>query len=454
MSPRHESAEVFPSLAELVALRGAARRIELDAQRLALATSSGAYRSVFRGRGLEFDEVRVYQPGDEVRAIDWRVSARRGRVHTKLYREERERPVLLLVDLHPGMLFGSRWLKSAQALHAAALLAWAAERAGDRVGGVVVARAGHRAHAARLRQEAVLGLLQTLVELQPRAIQPPCDALLNEGLRRLAAGAHPGSLIPVLSDFQGLDAAGERQLQRLALHNDLLLVWIFDPLEAEPPPPGQYRLGVAGRILALDSSALAERWRQRFEQQRARLEQLARRLRCPVLPLASDAPAAQVLARGGMKTATDPLAALRPLHVPAPVEWWPPAPGWWVLVGLGVALLTLVWWLRRRRALRRAALRELRRLQDDARGDGDFAAGVNQLLRRFALVCYPRREVAALSGEAWLAFLETHSPAGGFAAGPGRALLRAPYAPRCEFDRDALAVLARGWIRRQRVSLE
>lgn len=152
-----------------------------------------------------------------------------------------------------------------------------------------------------------------------------------------------------------------------------------------------------------------------------------------------------------MKGSPDPLAALRPLHTPAPVDWWPPAPGWWLLMLLGVSLLALFWWLRRRRALRRAALLELRRLQNNARDDSEFAAGVNQLLRRFALACYPRRQVAALSGEAWLAFLESHSSGGGFAAGPGRALLRAPYAPRSELDRDALAVLARGWIRRQRV---
>ncbi len=307
MSRHLETADVFPSLAELVALRRAAHGIELDAHRLALAASSGAYRSVFRGRGLEFDEVRIYQPGDEVRDIDWRVTARRGRVHTKLYREERERPVLLLVDLHPGMLFGSRRLKSAQALHAAALFAWAAERAGDRVGGVVVSSAGHSARRAGLRQEAVLGLLQTLVELQPRRIQAPRDDLLNAGLHRLVHSAHPGSLIPVLSDFHGLDGDGERHLQRLALHNDLLLVWLFDPLEAEPPPPGRYRLGVAGRTLDLDSSAVAQRWRERFQQQRVRLERIARRLRCPLMPLASDAPAAQVLGRGLIRRR--PLAA-------------------------------------------------------------------------------------------------------------------------------------------------
>ena len=94
MSRRPDDEDVFPALADLIGLRGAAHGLELGARRLALSVQSGGYCSVYRGRGLEFDEVRIYQPGDEVRDIDWRVTARRGRPHTRLYREERERPVL------------------------------------------------------------------------------------------------------------------------------------------------------------------------------------------------------------------------------------------------------------------------------------------------------------------------------------------------------------------------
>lgn len=298
MFPRPDSEAVFPSLPDLLALRGAARGLELGARRLALSVQSGGYRSVYRGRGLEFDEVRVYQAGDEVRAIDWRVTARRGRPHTKLYREERERPVLLLADLNPGMLFGSRRLKSAQALRAVALLAWAAEHAGDRVGGVVVAAGGHAARRALPRRDAVLGLLKTLVQLQPRTPQPPQPALLAEGLARLVHTAHPGSLLPVLSDFQAVGADSERLLRRLAQHNDLLLVWIYDPLEAEPPAAGRYRLGVPGQLVDLDSAASAARWRQRFVEHHQRLQQLARRLGCALIALSTDAAPVKVLGRG------------------------------------------------------------------------------------------------------------------------------------------------------------
>ncbi|MEZ5541439.1 MAG: DUF58 domain-containing protein [Pseudomonadota bacterium] len=298
MSPRPEHASVFPALAELITLRAAARTLELGARRLSLSAQAGGYRSVYRGRGLEFDEVRTYQPGDEVRAIDWRVTARRGRVHTRLYREERERPVLLLADLGPGMLFGSRRLKSAQVLHTGAILAWAAERAGDRVGAVVAAVAGAAVQPPQPRREAVLRLLRTLVELQPRRPGPLSPSLLDNALARLEHIAHPGSLLPVLSDFADLTEAGERALGRLCRHNDVVLIWIFDPLEAEPPPPGRYRLGLPGRLVELDSASAAANWRARFSDRQQRLQRLAHRLGSPLLVLSSAANPVQVLTRG------------------------------------------------------------------------------------------------------------------------------------------------------------
>ncbi|HKY92401.1 MAG TPA: DUF58 domain-containing protein, partial [Nevskiaceae bacterium] len=93
----------LPDLADLVALRGAAQGLDLRAHRMAMVHLQGSHRSARRGRGLEFEEVRLYAPGDDARSIDWRVTARRGKPHTRLYREERERPVWLVADLHPGL---------------------------------------------------------------------------------------------------------------------------------------------------------------------------------------------------------------------------------------------------------------------------------------------------------------------------------------------------------------
>ncbi len=298
MSRRPEPASPLFSLAELIALRGAARGVHLGARRLARSGQAGGYRSVYRGRGLEFDEVRPYQPGDEARDMDWRVTARRGRPHTKLYRAERERPVLLLADLGPGMLFGTRRLKSTQAAHVAALLAWAAVQAGDRIGGVVTAASGSRVRPPRPRAEAVLALLHNLVEAQPGTPQTPLSGLLDQGLARLERITRPGSLLPIVSDFQSLDDGAERRLGRLSRHNELLLIQVYDPLEAEPPPAGRYRLGIPGRLLDLDSRSAAKAWRRQFAQRQERLAQTARRLGCALIPLSTDASPAQILAQG------------------------------------------------------------------------------------------------------------------------------------------------------------
>jgi hypothetical protein len=153
----------------------------------------------------------------------------------------------------------------------------------------------------------------------------------------------------------------------------------------------------------------------------------------------------------------DPLAGLRGYHLPDPVGWWPPAPGWWVLALLTLVLLAagIHWAARRhrRRAAARQALKELARLREGLAVDGDrtaFARGLSRLLRRFALVRFPRREVAGLAGEDWLAFLDATGGGGRFREGPGRLLSEAPYRPPAEIQVESLAALAEDWIGRNR----
>ncbi len=158
----------------------------------------------------------------------------------------------------------------------------------------------------------------------------------------------------------------------------------------------------------------------------------------------------------------DPLADLRGYHLPDPVSWWPPAPGWWLLALLVLTLgvLLILWGIRQRRrgAAARAAQAELTALRATLAQDGDtaaFARGLSRLLRRFALVRFPRRAVAGLGGEEWLAFLDGKGGAGRFQSGPGRLLLKAPYqpppeAPVLDQSVEELAALIQDWIRRNR----
>lgn len=162
-------------------------------------------------------------------------------------------------------------------------------------------------------------------------------------------------------------------------------------------------------------------------------------------------------------TPHDPLAGLRAYHLPDAVAWWPPAPGWWLLgLILLLSLTGLGWWLmrrRRRHAAARAAARELAALHARlaAQGGGAdtgvaaaFARDLSKLLRRYAIAAFPRRDVAALTGEQWLRFLDRHGGDGQFQAGPGKALAEAPYQRAADVAPEQLAALVERWIRHNR----
>lgn len=276
------------TLQELVRLRARARGLELGARHLALSAQSGGYASIYRGRGLEFDEVRAYQTGDDARSIDWRVTARRGKPHTKLFREERERQVVLLVDLHPGMYFGTRVrFKSVLAAITAALIAWSAQRAGDRVGGIVSGPQTMRLLQPRARRGGVLALLHAIVQCQPVTAGEAIPGHLDGALARLARMVYPGSLVFVLSDFYGLGEAGETSLASISRHNDVMVGFVQDPLEAEPPPADRYRLGTPGAQVVVDTGApgIVSRWRTAFTERSDRVARLCTRYGLHPVPL-------------------------------------------------------------------------------------------------------------------------------------------------------------------------
>jgi uncharacterized protein (DUF58 family) len=261
----------LPGLEELLTLQAAARTLSL-AQGPARALLLGSHRSTHRGRGLEVEEVRPYVAGDDPRSIDWRVTARRGRVHTKLFREERERPVWLLVDLGASMFFGSQLqLKSMAAVRAAALLAWAAALGGDRVGAVICNARSERVVPMRSRQAGVLPILNALIELQPSAPAASTDRQ-RPPLHALIPLVQPGRLVLALSDFQSLDADMEAHWTALSAHSDCRWLWIVDPLEARALPKGRFVAGFGGRIARIDGTALRSRWLDAWAQREARID--------------------------------------------------------------------------------------------------------------------------------------------------------------------------------------
>lgn len=255
----------YVTLEGLIQTRFKARGLDIRRRSRAVSQLAGSSRSVFRGRGLDFDEVRVYQPGDDIRAIDWRVTARSGQAHTKLFREERERPTLIAVDQRRGMFFGSQRCKSVLACQLAATLAWTALAGSDRVGGLVFGDTAHREIRPRRNRQAVLTVLEQLQLHNQRLTQPgPSEAGLATALTELRRIARPGSSLFIVSDFSTQDwPACEQQLGLLARHCDITAVLVSDPLERSLPRPGHY-LVTDGEERALLDSYTPQR-RARFE---------------------------------------------------------------------------------------------------------------------------------------------------------------------------------------------
>ncbi|HEX5056318.1 MAG TPA: DUF58 domain-containing protein [Gammaproteobacteria bacterium] len=284
-APRRRDAATV-SLEDLLQLARPAEALPLKAGSIR-ALQGGTYTAPFKGRGMEFDETRPYQPGDDIRNLDWKVTARTGKTHTKLFREERERPVLLWLDLRQPMFFATHGaFKSVIASEAAALLAWSAVAHRDRVGGLIFSEQSHRELRPQSGKTAALKFLKTLC-LHPQWRQPPVPPQISfqdsarSALLRLHNVARPGSLIFLLSDFRGFTPELETHVASIARHNDLVLVHVADRLEYELPPAGRYTLRGDAREIRIDTgdARAREAHRQRFESHRAYLQALCLRYR-------------------------------------------------------------------------------------------------------------------------------------------------------------------------------
>ena len=295
---RHDKLEANASpvgvtQAELIRLSGPARVIALDVLRVN-SLQTGAYVSHFRGRGMEFDESRPYQAGDDPRNIDWRVTARSTTAYTKLFREERERPVLIVVDLRSSMHFATRGCyKSVNASRAAALLSWAAHHRGDRLGGIVFGDTTHREVKPRLGRQAALRYVHELVDHPDWAhgAEPvDSEASLAQATAALKRVARPGSQVVFLSDFTGFSRTAQSYLSGVARHSEVMAVFLSDPLERELPPPGRYRLVSDTTEMTIDTHARRARedYRQAFAQRLSTLEFFCQRYGIHLLPMSTD----------------------------------------------------------------------------------------------------------------------------------------------------------------------
>ncbi|MFN3843216.1 MAG: DUF58 domain-containing protein [Rehaibacterium terrae] len=284
--PSATASGLRPELAELIALREAVRAWP-PARRAALSTH-GPANSALRGRGMEYAESRPYSPGDEVRHIDWRVTARTGRAHTKLFHAERERVTLLVCDTDPRLYFGTRVrFKSVQAARAGALLAWAAQRAGDRV----AALRGSRGEAPVAPAGGARGVLHVLGALTRWYAGPPVDdAGLDHALRHAARLLHPGARLLLLADPHGLQAVPDTRLAALSAHMDVACVLLADPLELDPPVARLPIQAAQRHELDLGDRRVRAAWMETFAARLDAVQARLARLRVGCRVLRSDDP--------------------------------------------------------------------------------------------------------------------------------------------------------------------
>ena len=293
------------SLKELTYYKAKTHLLDLPIRQKVRSHLGGQYLAPHKGRGMEFAEVRHYQQGDDVRSIDWRVTARTGEAHTKLFQEEKERPVLLLVDLSATMHFGSQFLfKSVQAAHVAALVAWAACQRGDKLGALLFNDTQHVEHRPQSRDKAVLRIFHTMQDLHEK---PPTQArpmLFAEQLKRLNQLAKPGSLVYVISDFSALNQQHEgiaKELQHLARHCEVNACVVSDPFEQALPAHAQSVVANTGahkQLLPLHSSQFRKQY-QRWAQANNNAQHALLARHCHgVVDISSDKPLEQQLVVG------------------------------------------------------------------------------------------------------------------------------------------------------------
>lgn len=279
------------SINDLLQLRFEAQALQVAAKARARSPFVGLINSRFKGRGINFAEVRHYQPGDDIRAIDWRVTARTGKTHTKLFEEERERPVMFLTDLGPNMYFGSkRAFKSVVAAEAAALLAWSALAQGDKVGAVVFDGSEHHEIRPKRSKSCVLQLLHHLAEMTARA--PSAQAQenrLNWVLEHARRVCKPGTLVFLLSDFSDPIESYKRHLHLCAQHTEIVAIQITDPMEKELPSSGWYHIGKAQQTASVYTGGKTQRlnYQQQFAAQREILANELAKVAIPLLQLST-----------------------------------------------------------------------------------------------------------------------------------------------------------------------
>jgi uncharacterized protein (DUF58 family) len=285
---------IYVTTEGLVTLEGRARDLTFVQKAHSHQQLAGRMQSSMRGRGLIFEELRDYLPGDDIRSIDWRVTARTSRPVVRVYGEEKERPAILVVDQRINMFFGSRRaMKSVTAAEAAILCAWRILGSGDRIGGFVFNDTEIDEVKPHRSRNAVIAFADRLAkqnrELNIASAAAPAPGQFDMVLETVANIVHHDHLVVVISDFDGHTAQTRDLLLRLSTHNDVICLLVYDPFLLELPRSGDIVVSGGGlqAELALRQSDVRSAI-DRFARNRGReLRAWQRELGLPMLPVSA-----------------------------------------------------------------------------------------------------------------------------------------------------------------------
>jgi uncharacterized protein (DUF58 family) len=288
--------DVFTSLRELLEMEQYAHHFSLLAHKQKVKSIlGGRHASKLRGRGLDFEEVRQYVKGDDIRNIDWKVTARTHRTHTRVFNEEKEKPALIVVDQSKSMFFGSvKRTKSVVAAEVAALVAFRVLKQGDRVGGLVFADNGTDVILPKRDRRNIIRLLERIVSrnhelLYSRPIK--FEEALRETVIKASNIVTHDFLVVIISDFHRYSPEVIKYISQIAQHNDVILVKIFDPMERDIPNT-KFIAGDHETQITVDgtSNKLRTRFQEGFENDYQSFQSLMKKHRVPVFTINTTEP--------------------------------------------------------------------------------------------------------------------------------------------------------------------
>lgn len=293
---------VYADLIELLKMEFKARGFSFLPRQPVHSVLAGRHASRLRGRGLNFEEIRRYLPGDDIRNMDWRVTARVQKPHVRVYTEERDRPCLLVVDQRSGMFFGTRrCMKSVVAAEASALAAWRAFHSGDRVGAIVFDDSDIVQITPHRSRQRIIQILQAII-VKNHALGVSADRSSNPGMLNTAMTqalrlAKHDCLVCLIAGGGGANEQTVRLSTQLAAHNDVIAVFVYDPMEAELPSDDH--LIFAQNDLQLEANGTNRRlqteFRREFQERLEWMRHITRQRQTPLIPLSTERGAAEQL---------------------------------------------------------------------------------------------------------------------------------------------------------------